>query len=507
MEKQYNYIKSKYTKLENNQNILDFWILVKSIIVAVANILFYNRPLYAYGLIAIEIVILLYDMIYEKWVDYFGNYVIFCGLSLEFIQLTTVTRIYSFKEFRILGINLGVITLLPLAFVAMRQFLLDGIDNKDSALCKFSKHYCLIIVASLLMGMIMIAINDNDISKISPISILIEELYQRGFQPILMIIIFLFLSTYATDEIEKISDYLLAALIGVVISMMVSLFSNNLGYYGGVSTILTCVNIRWIPILLLLPVYQRYKGRFLLILIGVAGAFLTLLYNATGKTLLIYVLIPVMYILMNFKEQKYGNALLMLMVIPVLISLLTPLISYLRSESVLFNSKFIQVVSLLSFFERKTEASAVASSPRIRIQEIINITNEYIKKPYFFLLGKGLGGTMLVGDMKFTAHAFTDLEWSSGLFFNVHESFAKLYLSNGMYGIWFFFYTIVLCLKRATKSPWILVGLYWFAISFGYSITMTAFGLSCLLYGFYESEREENVVSYGQDRYRYISAN
>lgn len=462
------------------------------LIVAFANTLFFANQIVAYSFVAFEVVILIINFIKKDVISYLGHYILFCGLSLEFDSLVGGT-IYSFKEFHVGGINLGVLALVPVFLLSINRVISVGTIKRESPnLAKFSYRYLIVIISSLLIGMILYALNDNGVQQLG-FGIIVEELYQRGFQPLLMIGTVIFAMQKDPDSIERLSKYLEVTLISVVFEMIISLLSGMQGIYGGVTTLLSSVNLRWVPLLLLFPLYDRYKGRMGIIIFGIIGMVLSLLFNATGKMIIAYVLIPAIYIAFHIMRHEYKKVLLWIVIIPVFIFALFPVAAYLSDFSVLFNSKLNQVISLLSFFGRKTSMENMMTSPRTRIYEIWVTLQEYLLKPYLFPLGKGLGGTVFANQIPYDRSAYSEIEMNVGLVYNMHESFAKLFLSNGLYGVFFLLSTVIHGLRKFSKSPWILIGVYWFALSFGYSITMTSFGLGALLYGIYECDRKDNA--------------
>ena len=481
-----NSIKNPGQKLIINQSLVRLYIL--SLIVAFFNTLFFSYKTIAFAFVVVECGILVCDLISRDTIDYLGHYILFCGLSLEFDALAGAT-IYSFKEIRVGGINIGVLSLIPVFLLSLFQSNKPrSIKNSFSYLSAFSFHYLIIVIISLLVGLLLYAANDNGIQRLG-FNIIIEELYQRGFQPLMMMGTVVLSLQKDKNCLNRLSGYLEATLIGVVFSMLISLASGVFGFYGGVNTLLTSVNIRWIPLLLLFPLYKQYKNRVDLFVFGIIGMILSLLYNATGKMIIAYFLIPVICVLYHIVHHENKKIFLWLAIIPVLFLLSFPAISYLSDFSKLFNSKMNQVRSLLSFLGSTTKMNNMLTSPRTRVYEIWVTLQEYYSKPHLFLLGKGLGGTILASKIPYDNSAFSELEMRTGLVYNLHESFAKLLLSNGLYGILFYGATLLQGLRKFSKSPWMLIGVYWFSMSFGYSITMTAFGLSALLYGIYECDK------------------
>lgn len=467
----------------------DIGIATKVILVAAVNVLFCSNQLISNIAVLLEIMILIIDALQNRWARYLGDYVLFCGLSIEYAVLTNAENIFGFKEFRLFGINMGILALLPifLHYIIRYRGGIKLSNIKQSDLSKFARMYFVLIAISAFVGLLLYLFNDNGIADAFTIRVFVEELYQKGAQQILLIGAFSFMAIFedrsAFDTFEK---YLLATLYGSVASLVISFIFGITGNYGGVNTLVATNNVRFIPLLLIFPLYKKYKGRVFIVVIGIIGAYFLLRYNATGKNIILYVLIPIIYVLVCFKQHKYIKGLAIIAVIPVVIAIGLSTISTLSSVSILFNSKMNQVISMIgSLFT--TSVDKMEDSPRVRVLEFVYIVQEYMNKPYLALFGKGLGGTILKGNLAYDLSSFSKEELSAGIIYNVHESINKLFLSNGIIGLVFLIKTVIMGIKKMKNNPWIIIGIYWFLISLGHSITMSAFGLSCLTYGLFET--------------------
>ncbi len=481
------------TKGLTNRRLLvnseDIWIAIKIILVAAVNVLYCSNQVISNLAVLTEIVILIFDIFQNKWARYLGDYILFCGLSIEYAVLTNAENIYGFKEFRIFGINMGIMALLPIFFYYVLRYRgrikLFNIRQKD--LWKFAKMYLILVIISAFMGLILYLFNDNNIANVFTFRIFIEELYQKGAQPILIIFIFCFMAIHEErNSFDTFEKYLLATLYGSVASLVISFVFGRTGHYGGVNTLVATNNVRWIPLLLIFPLYKKYRGRLFIVVVGIIGAYFLLRYNATGKNIMLYMLIPLIYLFVYFKQREYAKGFAIIALIPIVVMIGLSTASKLSSVSILFNSKMKQVMSMIGNLFT-TSVDKMEDSPRVRVLEFIYIIKEYVKKPYLALFGKGLGGTMLKGNLAYDLSSFSKEELTAGLIYNVHESINKLFLSNGVLGLLFLAHTIVMGIKKMKNNPWIIIGIYWFLISLGHSITMSAFGLSCLIYGLFEA--------------------
>lgn len=478
-------------------NTEDIRIGIKVLFVSFVNVLYCSNQLISNIAVLIEIGILILDAVQNKWSKYFGDYILFCGLSIEFAVLTNAENIYGFKEFRIFGVNLGFLALLPLFVHYFLSHKSNGttFEIKQKDFWNFARMYLLLIAVSAIMGLVLFVFNDNNVADAFTIRIFIEELYQKAAQPILLIFSFCFMSIREEKEsFDLFEKYLLVTLYGSIASLVISFVFARYGNYGGVNTLVATNNVRWIPLLLIFPLYKKYKGRLFIVIAGIIGVYFLLRYNATGKNIMLCALLPLIYVFVSFRQHKYIRAIMIIAIIPIVAFLGLTIMSRLGSVSVLFNSKMNQVISMIgSLFT--TSVANMEDSPRVRVLEFAYIIQEYIKKPYLSIFGKGLGGTILKGNLAYDLSSFSQEELSAGLIYNVHESVNKLFLSNGILGMYFLITTVIMGIKKMGNNPWIIIGLYWFLISLGHSITMSAFGLSCLMYGLFETgiENEEKI--------------
>jgi|GEM_PF-943745 len=485
------YLKNNYnchkTRAAQNSHIIFFAGIIASL-----NVLFSNNYIVSLIVVGFELAVLTYYFAKKDITKYIGNYLIFLCLSFEFDILVGSDEFYGFKNFRILGINLGILALLPIAILAIfKKIKIKEIKEEFPHIYKFATVLIFMNVTGFIMGLFQILINDNNIQNMENMfSTFIGISYNMIAMLLLMITAIAYILTWEKDKLDQLNSYLTAILIGVVISMIVSLATGNFGWYGGVDTLLVTNVIRYIPFMLLLPFYKNCKSqKTLIIIFAIIGLVLSLMYNATGKIIIIYLLVPIAVCVILWKRKKILPLMLTLLILPIIVVLSIQAVDILASNSVLFNVKLTQALSLLKFWDSNWLIN-MPSSPRTRIIEFINIVYEYLQKPWMFLLGKGYMGTITdhIGMLgtTFIPYSYSINEWNNGTFYGVHETFNILFLYNGLLGIVFYFYMLKFVLTNFTKSPWILIGGFWFLMVYGFSVTMSAFGIVALLLGYSE---------------------
>lgn len=487
-----NKIGSVNKDIKFNKKRIDIFLLAS--IVGVLNVLFSTNFVISLIIVFLEIIILMYHFVKRNIIDYLGNYLIFLCLSFEFSLLVGNENFYGFKNFRILGVNLGIITLLPiliLFFININKVKFSKLVSKSKKLYIFIKSFLILNLIGVFMGLFQILVNDNNVQMMDGVlNSFISVFYNFALLPFLLLIALIFIINFENNNIERLEDYLIAIFIGLVASMLTSLLTSNYGHYGGVDILLVSNVYRYIPFMLIFPFYN--KNNKMIFWIGLLGAILTFIFNLNGKMLILYLLIPIGILIIEIKKRNLIMLLLILIVIIISIPILNNIFDILFNESVLFRSKFMQVKRLLIFWDVNWFES-IPDSPKVRLVEFINIVKEYINKPWYFIFGKGYMGTFTDYTGFFNTEipaSYSMNQWNSGIFFRVHETFNSLFLFNGLIGLIFYFYMIKVIFLNLYKTPWILVGGFWFVMVYGYSFTMTAFGLTALVIGLIKIDKK-----------------
>ncbi len=135
-------------------------------------------------------------------------------------------------------------------------------------------------------------------------------------------------------------------------------------------------------------------------------------------------------------------------------------------------------------------------SPKVRITEFLNILIEFVNKPYGFLIGKGILGSVkdYMGDIKmFNLGVYSYDEFVIQSYYSMHESVNIFFLSNGLFGLAFLFKYAKMFLRFMRNNPWIVIGSLWFLLLWGYSTTRAYLGLSCFILGLHMIDQNNNI--------------
>lgn len=465
--------------------------LIIASIVAISNVLFVNNYVLSLSVVIIEVLVLLYCFLNKKYTKFLSFYLIFLSLSFEFKEFIGSSEIYGFKNVRVFGVNLGVIVLLPIII----YIIIEGnkwlkIKYVNRSLYIFNILILILFTTGLILGLVNIFFNDNNITSLGNVMFLFfDRLYDLMLFPILIIILFIYILINEKDKIEYIPDVLVAILFASVVAMITSLITGKYGIYGGVTTLLAPMVTSYIPFMLLFFFNNvKLKSKIYIIISYIVGILIMTIYNASGKLIILIVITPLLLLFSVLKKRKPIKIFITLIIIPIIIYIFTILFINNYSDNILLRIKIGQVTSLFNIFDENWLVN-LPESPKFRVVELYNILLEYKEKPWFILFGKGYLGSIkdYVGMFNYSIGAFSNIQWIHGTFYVLHTSFNTLFLTHGFLGIVFLIYIIRISCNKLYKSNWGIIGVYWFLLYYGYSITISAFGLVSLLYALYET--------------------
>ncbi len=475
-------------KLNSIEKSRSNFTLIYVLVIALLNIIFYKNFFVSLFIVIIELTILLKHLLKRDIYKYFINYLIFTSLSLEQEFLVGTDQFYGFKNFRIGGINLAILALLPPVCI----ILIKGIDfsqlKKKYMFYKTFVIFSILTINGIFWGMLTLAVNDNGIQSFpNVISLFVNRSY---FFVIVMGVLLILAYLYINDEsrFKLIGDVLLYILISTAITMVFSLIFSYKGTYSNIETLLVPLASWMVPFLLIVPFYTNKKYKFTILLLGVIGTLLTIIYNATGKGLILVMIIPFIFFFLSISKKKYPIAFIMIIIAFLGILIIPNMLQDLAINSQLTQNKSNEVMGLLKFWEPNWLKN-MPTSPRYRVVEFIDICIEYIKKPYYLFFGKGYIGTFkdhILGFNMGYQSAFSYQEYVRNIFYAPHDAINNILLTNGLLGMMSFLYFIKLVINNGKKSFWLIFGIYWVLIMYGFSITLSVFGITGLMFGLSE---------------------
>ncbi|MGX7199927.1 hypothetical protein ACWOEH_08735 [Enterococcus nangangensis] len=479
-----------------NSKMFEFKLIIVITLVGTLNSFFYDNFLVMLVLAIIEVCYLMLCFFNHKDLLYLLNYMVFLAFSMENASFVGEDIFYGFKNFRILGLNLGIWMILPL-FIRQVVKLKSQKKIFPKYLTRFIKGVIFITLSGLIMGLISYGLNDNGIMLIpGSMKQFINSIYIYIFVCIEVITVSIVLVNNK-NKLFKVRQYLSGSIVALSIVCVLCIVFQNYGNRGGLSS-LQISNIYFLLVssILILSYELTSKEKIIMLISSSVILISSLVYNASGKMIILTAATPLIMIVILFKKKKSLKNIIIGMVLlfssSAIILLILP---RLLSNSFLFNTKFNQFFSMISFW-RSDWLSSMDSSPKMRITEFINIGFEYLLKPWFLFFGKGFMGSIQDKLNLFdnvTTFAFSEWEVTNSIYFTMHESINSLFLTNGLCGIFFLFSNLHYMIKNIDKSPWLIFGFLWLLLFYSYSLTISIYGVISLVIGFIEADNKDKI--------------
>jgi membrane protein len=456
-----------------------------------------NLPVIAALISVIEFLICLFFLAKKRLEDFLLILMLFSISNFDvssFVSGNSEFVAYSiFMLPLVKGYPFFILLLTPLLMIYKKDKFrwIKGIKYQSKNLFFFLKFAILMIPIGGITGLFSILINDNDIINTGNIKYFFLDFLKLSIYSLL--VIYFSYCIIQKDNYIRFKRMIFSILVGVIFSAFISITIGKRGYYGDEEIVLMPLVFFFSPLIILFFFYKEYRKRSLLFICSVLALWLQFTTsNALGGKswlALIYIIFSVLLIL-NQRKKKLILLSIFVLFVPLLLGL-GNLLETQKNMDKLSSTKLIQATMLISVFDLDWYEN-MPLSPKYRIEEFFNITSEYIKKPYYALWGKGFGGS--IKDHRNTMGFYNDAAFSpdqyqNGTFILMHEAFNVLFLKFGIWGLFCFF----LCIRRGIKcfflTPWVIVGVLWFFLFWGYSFNLAFFGIPSLVLGFYESNK------------------
>ncbi len=470
------------------------------VVVASLHVVLCSNYIGTIALICIEVGMLLYFFLQNKVERYLAYYLGFISTSMEFTELSSGLNVYSLKEFRLFGINLGIWLLLPIwLLMVINVGGLSLARKRYGSFMAYNRRFVIMNVIAAFSGLLCFVLNDNNILEMDDyISAYFNSAYSFFFLPISIFGGFYVVLKLGESDFEEIRLALEGSLWACVAQQVISLILKIGGNYGGNIISVSCSLVAFISFLLLLSYYGTSKTRKINLVVGIIGCVLVFLYRASGKaftsTLFSLLLLVLLYLgSKNGIKKIFGLVIIMaaFVVIPIIYSYI------MKSGSNLLRYKLVETIQVFSFFSNGRESFlTMENSPRVRFGELIDVFTELIIKPWFIFFGKGYGGSiqdhsgflyMIPSSQQDSAYSVA--EFSNNSFYNLHE-IAQIFLAFGLYGVAFGGRIIKDSIKSLRVNPWMMIGAYWFWMFYGFSFTISTYGIFALCYGVIKKNEE-----------------
>ena len=464
-----------------------------AVLTALMSVAFCRSRIGAAVLVGMQCIVLLVLFIKKSYIEYLCVYLLFMTLSLEYSYYYE-TDIYGFKMFKLFGISIGTWCILPVFVVALIniKFLLEYRFSKKNQLAYFVWGIIFINLIGLIMGIYQISINDNGVRDIPGVwNAFFAEVYAFTMLVLIPIYTFFYYVIRYQDEIVKLKISLLLIMVAIIVMQIFSAATPFKGTSWEQTTLLVPLAYMFSPFVIIFCMYFKNRYiQFAAIALGVLGLFFSIKYTVSSGGILMICLIPVTILLKLLQSGKRKEFFwgVVFCIVGVILFYFCMTIDIPADTRVGY--KLIQARSIFKIWDKQWIAS-MPNSARFRFLELQNILEEYVRKPYYFLFGKGIMGTCLdySGAFKMTysiGGAFTDLEWIYDVYYSVHETINVMLLNNGLLGMCVVVYVFTRYFKYVYKSPFLAIGFAWFLFDYTYSFTLSMFGIMCLLVGLYD---------------------
>lgn len=355
------------------------------------------------------------------------------------------------------------------------------------------------LVTFIIVGfggaILCLLLNDNNVYNMHIIKHIYHDFYFIA-TPILIFVYFIYSIIKYESLSRKIEMLIVSFMFSINIFSIISLMCGLRGAYGINGIVLAPLSLFFSTfILLFLLIKTSGKAKALLIITAIISLFVQFKFsNALGGKSWLVLLVIFIYLSINlYAKYKTFSICSTFLVVSLLGVKIANGYETLKEQ----NSKFDQVSSLFDMISLDAY-DLVPFSPKVRIEEFLNILEEIKRKPYA-VLGKGFGGS--VRDYRFgfgiyEEGAFSNEEYDNNAFIFMHETINVFFLKFGVIGLIFLFYIIKQLLKYHKSNPMLFIGTIWLLLFFNYSLSMAIIGIPCLLLGIYHINLFSNHDSF-----------
>ena len=458
----------------------------------IINMLFSNNLYIELFFVGVQVIFVVYYILKNQIDNAIGLFTIFLSMSFEYSY--TVGDFYGLKSFRFVGITIAV----WIVFL----FLLHSIFHSERYIMRsyqvqsWKKNVLYLNGIALVMGILMAIFNDNGIVNnahfFSAFALEVYTLISLITIPLLVI------SHYVDKEEvrDKLKCAIIACLVATILQQYLSLILGITGNVTGQAVPKVSSIQLYGPFLMLFFLFPEKKYSRGLTVIGLLGYIISFKYSQGSGQYLMLFSIPVWMIIIALKRKKNDRLILLLgagmVLAPIALWILT-------NGTVAVQYKLEQALAFLNI-SSKDWRMLMPMSARVRVEEIIDIFREYFEKPWLILFGKGIMGTIKdhTGYLEASKWAlgtsgFSQFEWDANLYYSVHETLNKLLLMNGVFGIVVLIKSLTNAIKGSKYSVYIVIGMMWFIWYWGYSTTISWFGMTCMFVGLSEMNNDEEV--------------
>lgn len=425
----------------------------------------------------ISLFICLYLLLSSKILELYFVFVIFSTLSIEVGYFATGIRdgevVYSFLLQPFISIWGAFLINI---FLFIKLLLKGAYSALNKSNLTFLKQVYKYIIYAIILGYVTLFItyvlNDNNIRQIHwYFQMVISETYRYLMVFVLSLNTILIIALYG--DISKLFEKLTYLLLVSLIPTFLISFLLGCKGYRGLSDEMS-----------MLPLYAYFSF----------GLFAFIDYNQKGTSKIKYAAVSFLLMaIMLFRPSPLGGKwfltiaivlgalvykrtttkspfLLILILVAIYFIVSSDIIGWLLSGNEYLVSKYEEAKMLLEFSSIASNIDDYEdSSPAFRIDELLNIFMEFVKKPLYAITGKGIIGSMLHSTSTSWngIGTFSEVQQQSALFIQVHETLNVLFLKFGLLGLYAFLKFLSWILKSCKYTVLGIISLLWFPFYFG----------------------------------------
>lgn len=424
-----------------------------------------------------QIILVLYYTLSQKLDKALLWHVVFCVTGCDNNTVDEDVIMVSYPALKLIGPL--TISYLLLGFIWIMSLRRKYNLPKISMFYELRKLFLLLFVSGTLLGIVGVLFLDFSVQDFIPPFryMLIAVLYMDVFSRL-----------YTKSFIEKCYLVCVCLLIVTPIATALSFFLLNISYdYSVFDSFVTTPVFVLIPTLILFLIFRVDRMQKTAMIFSLVWYVALGVSAARGSQILstsIALAIFVWLVYLGEKRNDYVGISFFKTVLPfigigVFFGVSYMLLGVGKSMS---SNKLDQFVSLFSMFGSIGSGTivldGVASSPYIRIAEILNVIDNGLSHPISLLIGQGYGGYytdslgLFTGLDMWNSGAFSDAAISSGRYGTAHSMYPNAILFHGLIGFFFILRMGLRYVKNIKYTPLLFAAFSFLLYSLYYNVPL-----------------------------------
>lgn len=454
------------------------------------------KTIYIASFIAfIEAIVLLLSICKQRTDLFLFSFLIILSTTFEFAMfvdssLKSVPSIVMLPSLK--GYFFLLISLCPIYSILKNYHVWKKL-KKGSGLYQFTYFAFITFIIGVIIGVISILIENLPIPF--RITFFFRDIINIGMFS-LYTLYFIFSILYYKHFAKQLEIILFSTLIGLIFTAFIFTYLGFRGDYELQEIILMPLSFFFSIFIIYFLCFKEYYKKHIIILLLLSGIVIILQFHysnaLSGKSWLavLYLCITLSYI--SYKKIKIFFYIGMILLLFASSFIYNAMDKHKYESDSLSSSKLSQALFLISianidWYEK------LPLSPKIRIEEFLNTSTEYINNPYYTITGKGFGSghkDHRYSYGTFNSSAFSIEEYNNNYFISMHETINTIFLKFGLLGILLFIVLLFYSYKNINITPWLGIGSIWLLFFWGYSFSLMAIGLPSLILGLYKTSNK-----------------